>query len=298
MLRELRGLAFVSPWLLGFLVFTLGPFTASFYLALTDYAMQPEVPQFTGIKNFKAMASDSDLWAAMWNTTFYVVFHVPGTVLLSFFVAILLNQKIKGMPLWRTMFYLPSVVAGVATAILWLFLLDTNWGLVNSALQLVGLPAVPWLTSTRWAMPSLVLISFWRLGAPMIIFLAALQGVPEHLYEAADIDGAGRWAKVRHVTIPQVTPSIFLIIVLQIIGSFQVFTEALVITDGGPAGATVVYMLYLYRQAFRSFHMGYGAALGWFLFLIILTLTLIQLALSKRWVYYEAAVPAGKSGAS
>lgn len=295
-LRNVEGYLFASPFLIGFVWFTLGPFLASFYLSFTQYEMKPQMPDFIGLQNFQDMANDADLRRALFNTVYYTVFHVPGTILLAFVVALLLNQKVKGMALYRTMFFLPSVVAGVATAILWLFLLDTNWGLVNTMFEMVGLPRIPWLTTTRWAMPSLILMSFWRLGAPMIIFLAALQGVPEHLYEAAEIDGAGRWAKIRHVTIPQLTPTFFLLSVLQVIGSFQVFTDAFIITDGGPAGATLVYLLHLYRKAFRSFHMGYGAAMGWFLFMIIMVLTFIQLWLSKRWVYYEAALPADKAG--
>jgi len=296
--RNLEGYLFAAPFIVGFLAFSLGPFVASFFLSFTNYQMKAELPEFVGMNNFVLMAKDADLRRALFNTAYYTLFHVPGSVILAFFVAMLLNQKVKGMALYRTMFYLPSVVAGVATAILWLFLLDTNWGLVNNILESVGLPRAPWLINTRWAMPSLIMMSLWRLGAPMIIFLAALQGVPEHLYEAAEIDGAGRWAKTRHVTIPQLTPTFFLLIVLQIIGSFQVFTDAFIVTDGGPAGATLVYLLHLYRKAFRSFHMGYGAAMGWFLFVIILLLTVVQLWLSKRWVYYEAAMPGDRGGAS
>ena len=296
--RNIEGYIFASPFVIGFVWFALGPFAASLYLAFTQYEMKAELPAFVGLQNFQDMAADADLRRSLVNTVYYTVAHVPGTLILAFFIALLLNQKVKGMPLYRTMFFVPSVVAGVATAILWLFLLDTNWGLINTILVKIGGETfrVPWLTSTRWAMPSLILMSFWRLGAPMIIFLAALQGVPEHLYEAAEIDGAGRWAKIRHVTIPQLTPTIFLLTVLNIIGSFQVFTDAFIITEGGPAGATLVYLLHLYRQAFRSFHMGYGAAMGWFLFMIVLILTMIQLWLSRRWVYYEAAMPGQKVG--
>ncbi len=294
-MRNLEGYLFAAPFVIGFVWFALGPFAASLYLSFTNYQMKAAIPDFIGLQNFQDMASDSDLRRSMFNTIYYTVFHVPGSIILAFAIALLLNRKVRGMAFYRTMFFLPSVVAGVATAILWLFLLDTNWGLVNTALDLVGIPPAPWLTSSRWAMPSLIMMSFWRLGAPMIIFLAALQGVPEQLYDAAEIDGAGRWAKVRHITIPQLTPTFFLLIVLNVIGSFQVFTDAFIVTNGGPAGATLVYLLHLYRKAFRSFHMGYGAAMGWFLFLIVLSLTMLQLWFSRRWVYYEAAMPGEKT---
>ena len=222
------------------------------------------------------------------NTLYYTAVHVPGIMVMAFFVAILLNQKVKGQPIYRTAFYLPSVTAGVATAYLWILLLQPN-GLVNQFLGLVGIDGPNWLTSSTWAMPALILMSFWGLGTTMIIYLAALQGIPQHLYEAASVDGAGVIRKMWHVTVPMMTPAIFLTAVLQIIGSWQVFTQALIVTNGGPRDSTLFILLHLYRTGFEYFQMGYASAIAWVLFVIILVFTILQFGIARRWVYYEGA---------
>lgn len=276
---------FAVPWLLQFVLFIVVPFAASFWLSLTDYRFR-DFPRMIWFENYTDLASDEVFLKSVFNTLYYTVFHVPGVMIIAFFIAILLNQKVKGMPLFRTLFYLPSVTAGVATIMLWLVILQPN-GILNQVLGLVGIPGPRWLTSTQWAMPSLIIMSFWTVGTTMILYLAGLQGIPDHLYEAASIDGAGHLRKLRHVTVPMMTPTIFLTLVLGIIGSWQVFTQALILTGGGPANATLFVLLYLYNKAFLIFQMGYASAIAWVLFVIILIFTLIQFAVARRWVYYE-----------
>ena len=283
--QQWSGILFAVPWLLQFVLFILIPFAASFWLSLTDYRFR-DFPKMIWLDNYADLASDDVFLKSVFNTLYYTVFHVPGVMIIAFFIAILLNQKVKGMPLFRTLFYLPSVTAGVATIMLWLVILQPN-GILNQALGLFGLPGPRWLTSTQWAMPSLILMSFWTVGTTMILYLAGLQGIPQHLYEAASIDGAGHLRKLWHVTVPMMTPTIFLTLVLGIIGSWQVFTQALILTGGGPANATLFVLLYLYRKAFLIFQMGYASAIAWVLFVIILIFTLIQFVIARRWVYYE-----------
>ncbi|HEY3107411.1 MAG TPA: sugar ABC transporter permease, partial [Chloroflexota bacterium] len=289
---DLWGYAFIGPWVVGFFVFTLGPFLASLYLSFSEYKLV-DAPTWVGLKNYDTMfsslwsdAGDIQVWTSLRNTVYYTVFHVPLAMLLAFFIAQLLNADVRAMPLFRTMFYLPSVTAGVATAILWLWLLNPS-GLVNYGLSLVGVTGPRWFGSSQWAMPGLILMSLWGIGGTIIVYLAGLQGVPQQLYEAASIDGAGWWGKLRHVTVPMMTPTIFFTMVMGLIASFQVFTPALVITDGGPGTSTLFYLLHLYRNGFRWFNMGYASAMAWLLFVIILVFTLLQVRLSRRWVYYE-----------
>ena len=283
--QQWSGILFAVPWLLQFVLFIVIPFAASFWLSLTDYRFR-DFPRMIWLENYVDLASDEVFLKSIFNTLYYTVFHVPGVMIISFFIAILLNQKVQGMPLFRTLFYLPTVTAGVATAMLWLVILQPS-GILNQALGLVGIPGPRWLTSTQWAMPGLIIMSFWTVGTTMILYLAGLQGIPHHLYEAASIDGAGHLRKLWHVTIPMMTPTIFLTLVLGIIGSWQVFTQALILTGGGPANATLFVLLYLYRKAFLIFQMGYASAIAWVLFVIILIFTLIQFVLARRWVYYE-----------
>lgn len=283
--QQWSGILFAVPWLIQFVLFIVVPFAASFWLSLTDYRFR-DFPNMIWFENYIDLASDEVFLKSIFNTLYYTVFHVPGVMIIAFFIAILLNQKVKGLPLFRTLFYLPSITAGVATIMLWLVILQPN-GILNQALGLFGLPGPRWLTSTQWAMPSLILMSFWTVGTTMILYLAGLQGIPQHLYEAASIDGAGHLRKLWHVTVPMMTPTIFLTLVLGIIGSWQVFTQALILTGGGPANATLFVLLYLYRKAFLIFQMGYASAIAWVLFVIILIFTFIQFAIARRWVYYE-----------
>ena len=282
------GLLFIAPWLITFIWFTLGPFIASIFLSFTNYRFIG-LPAWVGMDNYVRLFTDDPKFIrSVINTLYYTAVHVPGIMVMAFFVAILLNQKVKGQPIYRTAFYLPSVTAGVATAYLWILLLQPN-GLVNQFLGLVGIDGPNWLTSSTWAMPALILMSFWGLGTTMIIYLAALQGIPQHLYEAASVDGAGVIRKMWHVTVPMMTPAIFLTAVLQIIGSWQVFTQALIVTNGGPRDSTLFILLHLYRTGFEYFQMGYASAIAWVLFVIILVFTILQFGIARRWVYYEGA---------
>ena len=282
------GLLFIAPWLITFLWFTLGPFIASIFLSFTNYRFIG-LPEWVGLNNYvRLFTDDAKFIRSIINTLYYTAVHVPGIMIMAFFVAILLNQKVRGQPIYRTAFYLPSVTAGVATAYLWILLLQPN-GLINQFLGIVGIDGPNWLTSSTWAMPALILMSFWGLGTTMIIYLAALQGIPQHLYEAASVDGAGVIRKMWHVTVPMMTPAIFLTAVLQIIGSWQVFTQALIVTNGGPRDSTLFILLHLYRTGFEYFQMGYASAIAWVLFVIILVFTIIQFGVARRWVDDEGS---------
>jgi multiple sugar transport system permease protein len=284
--RRYAGALFILPWFVGFVIFNLGPFFASFVISLTDWSLI-EDPAFVGLTNYGRLFSDELYLLSLFTALYYLVFHVPGRIFLAFCVAGLLNRRVRGLPLFRTCFYLPAITSGAATAIIWLWLFQPQ-GLINQVLETVGIPGQNWLASTRWAMPSLILMSFWNIGSTMIIFLAGLQGVPQSLYEAAELDRAGWLGKVRHVTVPMMTPYIFLTAVLGVIGSFQVFTSALLVTGGGPANATLFVVLYLFWNGWSYFKMGYASAMAWVLLLIILAFTALQFRIARRWVYYEA----------
>jgi multiple sugar transport system permease protein len=278
---------FIAPWAIGFLVFGAGPIIASLILSFTNYNIV-SVPLFVGGANYREMIGNDNMFTvSLLNTLYYTVIFVPAQIVVAFAIALLLNLKVRGVVVYRTFFYLPSIVPVVASSVLWIWILEPQWGLLNSALHYVGLDGPLWLASTDWSKPSLILMSLWASGGAMIIFLAGLQGVPQHLHEAAMIDGAGRWSRFLHVTIPMMSPTVFFVLVLGIIGSFQVFTAAYIMTDGGPNNSTLFYLLYLYRQAFDFLNMGYAAAMAWLLLLIIMVFTLVQLWLARRWVYYE-----------
>ncbi|MGI6207176.1 MAG: carbohydrate ABC transporter permease [Anaerolineae bacterium] len=287
------GYGMASPWIIGFLVFTLGPMIASIYFSLTEYSvLQPA--KFIGLANFTRMfTNDPRYLISITNTVYYTVLQVPLGIVVALTIAILLNQGLRGENLFRTAYYMPSVVSGVAVSMLWLWLFDPTLGLVNDLLGRIGITGPRWLQDPAWSKPALVLMSVFGIGGTMVIFLAGLQGISESLYEAAMVDGANWWQKTRHITIPMITPTIFFNMVMGFIGSFQVFTQAYVMTNGGPVNSTLFYVLYLYQNAFRFFKMGYASAMAWVLFFIVLALTLIQFRLAGRWVYYEAATPAG-----
>ena len=277
---------YVLPWLIGFLGLTLGPLLYSLVLAFTDAELfRPW--RFTGLANFREMFLEDRLfWKALANTAYYAFVSVPLSLAVAFGLAVLLNMKLRGMPLFRTIFYLPSVTSGVAVVLLWGWIFNPSFGLLNYVLSWVGIQGPQWLGDPKWAMPAIILMNLWNVGAPMIIFLAALQDVPQELYESADIDGAGWWAKVTRITLPMVSPVVFFNLVLGLIGAFQVFMQAYVLTGGGPLDATYVYLLHLYNHAFRYGRMGYASALAWVLFVVILALTSVIWATSRRWVFY------------
>jgi multiple sugar transport system permease protein len=288
--REERAFyLFISPWIIGFILFSAGPVLGSFVISFTQWSML-SAPSWTGPTNYQRLVNDPLFWQALANTLYFAAGSVGLGLILSFLLALLLNQQVKGMALFRTIFYLPSVCAGVAVAILWTTIFNPDFGLINSALRAVGITGPQWLADPSWAMPAMIVMSLWGVGGSMVIYLAGLQGIPQHLYEAAALDGAGPVRKFWHVTVPMMSPIIFFNLIVGIIGSFQAFVQMYVMTNGGPANATLVYLLYLYRTAFEDFDMGYASALAWVLFLILLAITLVQLALAKRWVYYEGGL--------
>ncbi len=277
----------VTPWILGFLAFTLIPMASSIYLSMTTYDVLTP-PRWVGLANFQRMISDDPrYWVSLGNTVYYSLFAVPLSMVLALSIALLLNQGLPGQNVFRTIFYMPSVVSGVGLSLLWLYLFDPNVGLINLALDAIGIRGPAWLLNPSWSKPALIIMSLWGIGGQMVIFLAGLQGVPNEMYEAAQVDGAGWFKKLTHVTLPLITPTIFFTMIMGVIGSFQVFTQAYVMTRGGPVNSTLFYVLYLYMSAFRFYEMGYACAMAWILFFVIMALTLVQFSFGRRWVYYE-----------
>lgn len=284
--EAIEGYLFISPWIAGMVIFTVGPMIASLYLSFTDYSVFTD-PKWVGLKNYAdILLRDQLFWTSLMNTAYYVAVSVPATLIVAFLMALLLSLELPGIGLFRTFYYVPVVVPSVANALLW-SLLFTNQGLVNEALQLVHLPPFNWLFDPRITKLIFVVMGVWGAGATAMIFLAGLKDVPSTFYEAASVDGAGVWQRFRHITLPLLTPVIFFNLVIGIIATFQVFTGAYIITAGGPANSTLFYVLYLYNNGFSYFKMGYASALAWILFVIILGFTAIQLRLSRAWVFYE-----------
>ena len=312
------GYVFILPWVIGFLLFTAGPMLASVVLSLTDYDLA--TARFVGVSNYAELIwradpqggwGDPRFYQSLWNTFYYTAFAVPLGLTGSLLLAMLLNQKLRAMPLFRTIYYLPSLVPAVASSLLWIWILQPEVGLLNQFLRWLfdtwpleqlerlitvvfgraepfAFAAPKWLADESWSKPSLVLMSLWGIGGSrMIIFLAGLQSIGDQYYEAATIDGAGAWGKFRHVTLPLITPIIFFNLVLGVIGAFQTFTQAYIMTGGGPNDSTLLYALYLYRMAFEWFQMGKASAMAWILFAILLVFTYVQFSQSSRWVHYE-----------
>jgi multiple sugar transport system permease protein len=288
--EAIEGILYTSPWIIGFVVFILGPLAASLYLSFTKYnVLRP--PSFIGLDNFVYMfTTDPLFFPSILRTFYFALLSVPIAMVLSLLVAIMLNQKLFATTVWRTLYFLPTLTPIVAAALLWRWMLNPDVGLINYLLGLIGIDGPGWLSSTSWAIPSLVLMGLWASvgGSRMIIFLAGLQDVPTEMLEAAEIDGAGTWAKFRHVTLPMITPTVFFNMVLGIIFALRTFDIAFVSTAGGPARATWFFSLHIYQAAFTSFDMGYAAALAWVFFVILFLLTYIQFRLSGRWVFYAA----------
>jgi multiple sugar transport system permease protein len=281
------GLALISPWLLGFLIFTAGPMLASLYLSFCKYDLHSL--QFVGTKNYEVLLTRDPLfWKSLGNTALYVLFSVPLGLTGSLLIAVLLNQKVKGIPVFRTLFYLPSLVPAVASALVWQWVFHPDAGILNFALSKIGVHGPKWLQDPKTALMSLIIMSLWGIGGSrMLIFLAGLQGVSDELYEAAQLDGADGLTCFRHITLPMLSPTIFFNLILGIIGSFQVFTSAYIMTGGGPDNATLMYVLYLYNNAFRFFKLGKASAMAWILFIMLLGFTGIQFKNASKWVYYE-----------
>jgi multiple sugar transport system permease protein len=287
--QAISGYLWISPWLIGFLAFSLGPTITAFALSLTKYDIITPA-QFIGIHNYVyAVGTDPLFWKSLGRTLYYVGVSVPLGIVGSLGLALLLNLKKPGTATYRTFFFLPNLTPVVASALLWTWIYNPQYGPLNYLLGLVGIPRISWLGSIEWAIPSLILMSLWAGigGSRMVIFLAGLQSVSAELLEAAEVDGAGRWARFWFVTMPLISPTMFFNLVLALIGTLQVFEVSFLTTEGGPNYATWFYMLHLYQSAFRDFDMGYASALAAILFAITLALTVLQVQLSNRWVYYE-----------
>lgn len=289
--KEARaGWFFISPWVIGFLCLTGGPLLFSLYASFTNYNMTSQM-DFIGLENYIRMfTKDPVFWKSLGNTLYYVLLAVPSSCVCAIFLATLLNRKVKGTPIFRMLFYLPTVLSGVAVYQLWMQLLAPKSGLVNSVLRLIGIEGPSWLADPAWTKPSLVMMRVWALGTSMLLYLSSMNSVSKELYEAADIDGASFMQKFRKITLPQISPIIFFDIITNMTGAFQVFQEALVMSKNGkgdPAGSLLFYNLHIYDEAFTRYNMGYASAMAWFLLLIVLTITLINLVASKYWVHTE-----------
>lgn len=276
----------ILPWILGFLMFAAGPMVASLVLGFMDWPVL-QSPRWSGLSNILRMSNDNLFWISIYNTIYYTFIGVPLRVIAALAVALAMNLKLRGITIYRTLYYLPSITPAVASSIIWMWIFNPSYGLANTFLQYLGLPTLQWIYDPALSKPSFILMSLWGVGGQMIVLLAGLQGIPQTLYEAATIDGASTWSLFRNITLPMLSPSIFFVTIMQVISSFQVFTNAYVMTNGGPENSTLFYVLYLYRHGFEYFNMGYACALAWILFLGILALTWVQFKVSKTWVFYE-----------
>jgi multiple sugar transport system permease protein len=292
------GLLFQLPWLLGFAVFLLYPAAASFYYSFTHYSLF-SAPRWIGLDNYRNLFSDQFfiqydslshfLQSAVGNTLYMMVIGVPATTLFAFVVAMLLNAEVKGIALWRTLCFLPAVMSPLAASILWVWVFNPQFGIVNAFLSFLHLPQPGWLNDPNWSKPTLILLNLWQVGFSMIIYLAALQGVPKELYEAVHIDGGGFWARLRYITIPLVSPVTLFNLITGVIAALQYFTQAYTIggASGNPQSSLLFYVTYIYTSAFQNFDMGYASAMSWLLFVVIAGFTAVLLLGSRRWTYYE-----------
>lgn len=308
--EAMEALAYLSPWLIGFVVFTAGPIAFSLYLSFCKWDVINPI-EFVGLANYRFMARDPLIAKSLVNTIYYAALFIPLSISVALGLAMLLNQKARGLGIFRTMFYLPTLTQGVATFTLWSVVFEPEGGPLNRFLRLllrqrviphvegswrgwdlnvtwhrIAADAPGWLVDPAWSKPALIVMALWAVGGTMIIFLAGLQGIPASLYEAAEMDGAGGLARFRNVTLPMLSPTIFFNIIMTTIGSFQVFGAAFILTAGGPSNSTLFYVYYLFNRAFVYFNMGYASAMAWFLFLIVLSLTVFQLKMAPRWVHY------------
>ena len=285
--EHIDGYLFIAPWLAGFLIWQIGPMVFSLVMSFTNWTgIYP--PEFTAFENYVEIVKDFVVWQSMKVAVLYSAMNVPLSLILGFILALLLNQGVKGSGLYRTLFYLPAVIPGIAGSYIWMWLLEPNHGIVNYLiLKLLGVEGPNWLMHPSTALPSIVMVGLWAVGASMIIYLAGLQGIPTEFYEAAAIDGAGVLHKFFYITLPMMTQVLLFTLVIGIVGSFQAFQTAFIMTNGGPYYSTFFPLLYIYQLAFRNFHMGYAATFSWILFVIIMGITLLIFKSSPAWVYYE-----------
>ncbi len=283
---NVAGYLFTLPWTVHLVV--LIAFAMLFSLGIsfcdTDFVTHTDV---VGLANYGVMLQDPLFWKSLWNTAYYTFFSVPLSVIFALAIALLLNHDVKGLGAFRLMYYTPSIVSGVAVAIIWQYVLNPRYGVLNQGLALIGIEGPKWIYSQQWAMPAFIIMGVWGAGGNMLLYLAGLQGIPTTLYEAAKIDGANAWHRFWSVTLPMLTPTILFNLIGNLIGSWQIFTQSYLMTRGGPNNATLTMVLYLYNKAFQQFHFGYASAIAWALFAIVLLLTLLMIRSSEVWVYYE-----------
>jgi multiple sugar transport system permease protein len=283
---EVKGLLFISPWIVGLLWFYLYPFLASLYYSFHN-ATAFGAGAFIGLRNYQLMLRDPLFWKSLGNTFYFTAGSLVLGSFLALSLALLLPKKVRGATVYRTIFYLPMVVPFTAISVIWIWILHPQYGLLNHFLQGLGIEPPGWLSDPAWSMPGLILVGLWSIGNMMVIYLAAMLEIPTELYEAAKLDGASAWQRLIRITIPMLTPVLLFNFIVGLINGFQYFVQPYVMTNGGPADSTLVYSLYLYRNAFQFFRMGYASAMGWVLFLLILALTAIVLRSAKRWVHYR-----------
>lgn len=286
------GWLFAMPFLIGVVVFWLGPMLYSLFLVTQNWDML-STPQFVGLRNITNALNDPLVSKSLYNTAYYTFLGVPLQLLIALVLALALNQKIRGQAIYRTIFYLPAITPAVAFAVVWMQIFNADFGVLNNILRSFGIPGYKWLFDPNLAKPAFILMSLWTVGPQMVIFLAGLQSVPVELLEAAEIDGANSWQRFWGVVIPMLSPVIFFNLIIGIIGTFQVFSNAFIMTNGGPQNSTLFVVLYVYLNGFRFFKMGYAATLAWLLFWIIMFFTALQFVLGNRWVYYEGKVEKG-----
>lgn len=277
----------ILPWLIGLIAFLAYPMLRSLYLSFTSYNLLSP-PEWVGLRNYERIFVDAAFWQSLRVTLLYALGSVPGGTIIALSLAMVLSQKLRGVNVWRTIFFIPSILSSIAVAVLWLFIFRPEGGLLNLILGVFGIQGPDWLSSEQWALPALIIMSWWSVGGQIVIYLAGLKGIPESLYEAAEIDGANDRQKFRFVTLPMLSPTIFFNVVLATIGAFQIFDAGYVLTRGGPNDATLFYVLNLYNRAFQMAQMGYASALAWILFIIIMAITLLVIRSSSMWVYYES----------
>ncbi len=283
--ESMAGYLFLLPNLLGFVAFSLLPIAFAFYITLTDWNLAA-TPEFVGAQNFVKLWNDQFFWKTLFNSAYYTFVAVPSGVFIAFWLAVLMNRKMHGVLFLRTLYFLPQITLTVAAAVVWTWIYHPELGLLNYLLGLIGIDGPNWLSSTVWAMPAIIIVGNWQgIGFAMLVLLAGLQGIPQELYDAVEIDGANAWQTLRYLTVPMLTPTIFFVVVTSLIGAFQGFDIFYVLTNGGPAMATTTLVLYIYQNGFSFFRMGYGAALAFVLFLCILVITLVQWRLARRWVH-------------
>lgn len=288
--EELTGYLFILPWIIGFLCFMAYPIVDSLYLSFTHWDIY-QGPHWIGLRNYALLFQDPLFYKSLEVTLYYSALSIPLNIAVGLALSLLLNTKLKGIGIFRTLFYLPSVITGVAVAMLWLWIFNPDYGLVNYFLSFVGIKGPRWMQDPNWTVPLYVIMGLWSVGGNAILFLGGLQNIPNHLYEAANIDGANRWQQFWRITLPLLTPTLFFLLLMGIIGSFQVFTSSYVINGrggGGPDNSGLFYMLYLFNQAFSQYNMGYASAMAWIGGLISFILAIIVYRTQRKWVYYEA----------